>query len=166
MDRLELVRQVVDGILRQQPDLEERRCGFVHLYGVSAACVLLAMRRGLDPELCAVAGMLHDVWSYETGDPTDHARLGAGEAERILSELGGFTRDEVAAVREAIARHGAKDRVDGEMAELLKDADVLQHYLYNPALAAKWRAHPAARSWVARLNRVLGECSISVRIEE
>ena len=51
MDRLEKVRQVVDEILRQQPDLEERRCGFVHLYGVAQTCPLLALTRGLDPQI-------------------------------------------------------------------------------------------------------------------
>ena len=166
MDRLELVRQAVDDIVRQQPDLEERRCGFVHLYGVSAICILLAIERGLDPQLCAIAGMLHDIWSYKTGDPTDHARLSAGEAERILGELGCFIQDEIAVVCEAISRHSAKDKVDGEMAEMLKDADVFQHYLYNPALIEKQRAHPLVRSWATRLNRVLEGCSISIRIEE
>jgi uncharacterized protein len=161
MDRLELVRQTVDGILRQQPDLEERRCGFVHLYGVSATSVLLAMERGLDPQLCAIAGMLHDIWSYKTGDSTDHARLSAGEAERILAKLGCFTQDEITVVCEAISHHSAKDRVDGEMSELLKDADVFQHYLYNPALIEDRRDHPSAHWWVARLNRVMEACSIS-----
>jgi uncharacterized protein len=166
MDRLELVRQAVDDIVRQQPDPEERRCGFVHLYGVSATSVLLAMARGLDPQLCAIAGMLHDIWSYKTGDPTDHARLSAQEAKRILAELGCFTQDEIAIVCEAISRHSAKDKVDGEMAELLKDADVFQHCLYNPALIEKWHAHPPARSWAARLNSVLEACSISRNYSE
>ena len=56
MDRTEQVRQVVDEILRGQPDEEERRCGFIHLYGVAQACALLALKRGLDAELCTVAG--------------------------------------------------------------------------------------------------------------
>ncbi|MBN1976731.1 MAG: hypothetical protein JW918_04965 [Anaerolineae bacterium] len=43
MNRVESVRQVVDGILRRQPDVAERRCGFVHLYGVAQACALLAL---------------------------------------------------------------------------------------------------------------------------
>ena len=61
MDRVEAVRQMVDEALRQQPDVEERRCGFVHLYGVAQSCGLLALKRGLDPELCTLAGMLHDI---------------------------------------------------------------------------------------------------------
>ena len=98
MDRLEAVRRIVDEILRRQPDEEERRAGFVHLYGVAAVCVLLALKRGLDPHLCAAAGMLHDISSYKTGDPTDHARLSAREAERILKDLGCFAPKEIALV--------------------------------------------------------------------
>jgi uncharacterized protein len=153
MDRLEAVRQVVDAILRQQPDPEERRCGFVHLYGVSATCALLAVKRGQDVELCAVAGMLHDIWTYKTGDPANHAHLSAREAEQVLDGLGGFRPDEIAAVSGAIARHSDKANRDSQVAELLKDADILQHYLYNPALASKG---PAAE----RLERVLGELSL------
>jgi hypothetical protein len=48
MHRLKKIRQIVDEICRQQPEIVEGRCGFVHLYGVSAAAALLALRRGLD----------------------------------------------------------------------------------------------------------------------
>ena len=61
MDRTERVRQIVDEILRGQPDDLERRCGFVHLYGVAQACALLALKRGLDAETGTIAGMLHDL---------------------------------------------------------------------------------------------------------
>jgi len=135
-DRLEKVREIVDEIVRRQPDEMESRCGFVHLHGVSAMCVLLALKRGLDPHLCGVAGMLHDISSYKTGDPTDHARHSAIYAETILLETGLYSADEIAAVCDAIRHHSTKGEVHGEMAELLKDADVFQHYLYNPGSAA------------------------------
>jgi uncharacterized protein len=139
MDRLELVRDEVDQLLRQQENWQTHRNGFIHLYGVSAVCVLLAVKRGLDPELCAIAGMLHDIRTYGTGDYRehgDHARLGAPEAERILNALGCFSVEEIETVRRAIARHSSKDEFDTEFDELLKDADVLQHYIYNPGIAA------------------------------
>ncbi len=153
MDRLEAVRRVVDEILRQQPDQEERRCGFVHLYGVAATCALLAIRRGQDPQLCAVAGMLHDIWTYKANDAPDHGRLSALEAERILGALACFAPEETARICEAITHHSAKDAVHGEMAELLKDADLLQHYLCNPALEAN-------RPRSERLERVFRELSL------
>ena len=141
--RLERLRQTVDDLLRQQPDEEERRCGFVHLYGVAQTATLLALRRGLDVELAAVAGMLHDIATYETNDSTDHARRSAIEAERLLAAQGDFTPAEIAAVAHAIALHSDKSPGGGPLAELLKDADVLQHYLYNPALPS--HAHHQAR---------------------
>lgn len=132
VERLEKVRAIVDEILRHQPDADNSRCGFVHLYGVSTACIILALKRGLDPHLCATAGMLHDISSYRTGDPTDHARHSAVEAETILRETGLYAEDEIAALCDAIRHHSLKGQVNGEMAECLKDADVFQHYLYSP----------------------------------
>jgi uncharacterized protein len=134
MNRVEVVRQVVDEILRQQSDVEERRCGFVHLYGVAQSCALLALKRGLDAELGTVAGMLHDIWTYKTGEPRDHAVPGSVEAQKILSDLGCFTEQEITTVGAAVLHHSDKGRVHGDLDELLKDADMLQHYLYNTSL--------------------------------
>ena len=160
MDRLEKVHQIVDEIIRQQPNIEERRCGFVHLYGVASICALLALKRGLDPQICAVAGMLHDIASYKTGDPTNHAQRGALEAEKILQMVGGYTQKEIDKVCQAISKHSAKDEEDEELAELLKDADVIQHYLYNPALPKGPDIH-----WQKRCNQTLAELAIELRSE-
>jgi uncharacterized protein len=137
MDRLERVRQAVDSILRQQQDLEHRRAGFVHLYGVATISTLLALRRKPDPELIAIAAMLHDISSYKTGAPTNHAHLSALEAESILTAIGDFSQEEIREVSNIIRSHSAKDRTHSPMADLLKDADVLQQYLYKPAMAAE-----------------------------
>jgi uncharacterized protein len=153
MNRIELVRQVIDEVLRQRPDSEERRCGFVHLYGVAQACALLALKRGLDAELCTVAGMLHDIWTYKTGEPKDHAVPGSTEAQKIMSDLGCFTEQEISAVGTAVLHHSNKDQVHGDLDELLKDADVLQHHLYNTA----FEPHQYMR---ARLVQVLDEFGV------
>ena len=131
MDKLEAVREVVDGILRNQPDDKLSRNGFVHLYGVAVNASLLAAKRGLDPLLSTTAGMLHDISTYKTGDSTDHARLGSIEAKRILTELGSFTQEAISTICTAILHHRNKGEIDGAYDELLKDADVLQHYFYN-----------------------------------
>jgi uncharacterized protein len=150
MDRLELVRRVVDNLLLRQPDEEERRCGFVHLYGVSLICNLLAIKRRLDSQLCGAAGMLHDISSYMTGDSQDHAHRSSVEAERILKALGCFTAEDIRGICTAIACHGEKEKEHGPMEELLKDADVVQHYFYNPVLKEELRNHK-------RVIRVLRE---------
>jgi HD superfamily phosphodiesterase len=131
MDRLERVRQVVDEILIQQTDLSHRRAGFIHLYSVSTNCGLLALKRGLDIQLAQVAGMLHDVSTYQRGDGTDHDRLSAEMARELLGELGCFQEAEIDAICQAIRHHRAKLEVHAPFDELLKDADVLAHCLYN-----------------------------------
>lgn len=152
MQRLEKVRQIVDDICRQQTDAEESRSGFVHLYGVSDTATLLALRRGLDMELAATAGMLHDIWNYKVNDPTDHARLSAIEAWRILEDVGDFSPMEIEQVCHAIAVHSLKEQVDEPFDELLKDADRLQHYLYNPADMLQAPSDPRIRRALDELN--------------
>lgn len=153
MDRLERLRATIDEMLRQKSDLHDSRCGFVHLYGVSSICALLALKRGLDLELCTTAGMLHDIWAYKV-NPIDHARLGAVEAEKILRESGEFTDEEITTICTAIANHSDKGEVRDPMSELLKDADVLQYYLYNTSVEVQ-------ESRVARLGAIQEELGVN-----
>ncbi len=162
MNRLEQLRLIIDNIIRDNPDTEDSRCGFVHLYGVSATCTLLALKRGLDPELCSAAGMLHDIWNYQVGDCPEHGQLGAEEARKILKELASFTPQEIDAICTAISRHGDKQSVDGELDELVKDADVFQHYLYEPtSLPETTFPGATAKSMrIQRLERTLAELGL------
>jgi len=151
MNRLEQVREIVDGILHGLENPENKRCGFIHLYGVSLTAMFLADRRGIDPELPGVAGMLHDLASYETGDPADHAQRSGERAAGILRELGTFASAEIDTVQSAIAHHSDKAGVHGPIDELMKDADVLQHHYYNPGLPP----HPKDSERLARLKETL-----------
>jgi len=118
---------------------------------VSLTATFLAHLRGLDSELAGVAGMLHDVASFESGDPTDHGRRGAERAGDILRESGHFTEAEITIIQSAIAHHSDKASVHGPFEELLKDADVLQRYLYNPQLEAHPRHGERRRQLVTEL---------------
>ena len=152
MDRLERVRQVVDEIVRRQADLPYRRAAYIHLYGVSTLCALLALKRGLDVQLAQVAGMLHDLSTYQRADSTDHDRLSALEARRLLDELGLFTPHETETICQAILHHRAKGEVHAPLDELLKDADVLQHYLYNTGLEQQANEEPRIAAIRAELG--------------
>jgi HD superfamily phosphodiesterase len=152
MNRPERVRQAVDQMLQQQPDAVERRCGYVHLYGVSATCGLLALKRGLDVELALTAGMLHDYSTYQRADPTDHDRHSAAAARRLLGELGCYAPEEIEAICTAILHHRAKGEIHAPLDELLKDADVLQHYLYNPAFKQQASEEPRIAAALAELG--------------
>jgi uncharacterized protein len=154
--RLDEVRAVVDSILLRQPERDRVRCGLIHLYGVSTLCTALAQRRGLDAETCAVAGMLHDISSYETGDTTAHAERSAARAEELLRGIQDFTPAEREAICRAIAVHSAKAQIDGTVAELLKDADVLQWYFVSPGTPEIHERTPRLQSVLRELGHPMG----------
>ena len=137
MNRIEKVREVVDEILLNMSDLEERRCAYLHLYGVSQACALLALKRKENVELATIAGMLHDIYSYTKMDSQDHAHKGAETAREILDSLEVFTKDEKNLIYTAIYNHSDKSLMHSWLDEILKDADVMQHVLYNPLFVIK-----------------------------
>lgn len=133
--RIDLVRRYLDDMLKSCEDKETGRCGFVHLYGVGQACALLALRRGHGrayAELAEIAGMLHDYAKYRDNAEAGHAEKSSAAAGQILAKAGCFTQQEMDMICTAIRRHSEKDRVDGELDEILKDADTLQHWLRNP----------------------------------
>lgn len=43
MNRIEKVRELVDEIIMKIPDNEEKRCAYLHLYGVSQAWIRQTM---------------------------------------------------------------------------------------------------------------------------
>lgn len=42
-------------------ETQERRCGYLHLYGVSQACAMIALKKNQDVELSIMVGILHDL---------------------------------------------------------------------------------------------------------
>lgn len=139
-------------------DLLHRRCGYLHLYGVSALSVMLATKRGLDVELASVIAMLHDIYSYRTRLRKFHAHNSEEDARVILRNSGLFTDEEQRIIRSAIFKHSDKDVVDQPYDELLKDADVTQHYLYNPGA-------PFTIDKIQRLQKVFDELALPYTVD-
>lgn len=132
MNRIEKVREYVDAVLLDMRDTTERRCAYLHLYGVSQACALIALKRNENAELAAIAGMLHDIYSYAAMDTKEHAHKGAVMAREILDGMKSFAADEIDLICGAIYNHSSKGTIHSSFDEVLKDADVMQHCLYNP----------------------------------
>lgn len=132
MNRIEKVREYVDAILLDMSDTVERRCGYSHLYGVSQACTMIALKRRENTELATIAGMLHDIYFYSTMDTKDHAHKGSVMARGFLNSLHSFDDEEIDMICNAIYNHSSKDVKHSSFDEVLIDADVLQHCLYNP----------------------------------
>lgn len=140
VDRIEKVREYVDDVLLHMTDSVERRCAYLHIYGVAQACAMIAKKRKANVELAIVAGMLHDIFSYKTMNHQDHAHKGAVMVKDILDELDIFDDIETDMICDAIYNHSDKAVTHTSFTEVLIDADVLQHYLYNPFFAVSGSA--------------------------
>ena len=121
MGRLKELRKYVDGELNRMDDADKRNSAIAHLYGVSLAATMIARKRGLDPEIASMAAMLHDLHAYE----------GAELASEILDELKLTDEAETELICSAIYHHSDKLVMDTPMDEVLKDADVIHHCMYD-----------------------------------
>ena len=133
-NRVEILRTYIDEILLNMTDTENRRCAYLHLYGVSQACALIALRRNENVELATMAGMLHDLHTYKQGNHDNHAEKGAILAREILNELNLTNPIETDMICSAIHNHSSKGSTHSAFDEVLIDADVMQHILYNFSL--------------------------------
>jgi len=154
MSRLKDLRKYINKELMKMPDEDDRISAVNHLYGVSLAATMLAKKRGLNPELAAMAAMLHDMHAYKTGSYDDHAHKGADLAREILTELELSNPEETDLICSAIYHHDDKYAVDGPMDELLKDADVIHHTLNDTAKPIKEKEQ-------ARYDRIMEEFGIN-----
>ncbi|MCR5226498.1 MAG: HD domain-containing protein [Eubacterium sp.] len=139
MSRLKELRKYVNEELYKMDDIDERTAAITHLNGVALAATMLAKKRGFDPEVAAMAGVLHDLHAYKTGSYDEHEHKGSELAREILEKLGLTTPEETDLICSAIYHHGDKLVVDAPFDELLKDADVISHTLNDPTKAIKDR---------------------------
>ncbi len=153
MGRLKELRKYINSELEKMENTDDIISATNHLYGVSLAATILAKKRGLDPEIAAMAGMLHDMHAYKTGSYDDHAHKGADLAREILSELNLTSDEETDAICSAIYHHDDKYAIDAPMDELLKDADVIHHTLNDTSKAVKEKEQ-------ARYDRICEELGL------
>lgn len=135
MNRIEAVRDKINILIEKNSDPQIKRIAYVHLYGVAQACALIAAKRGLNSELAVIAGMMHDIYAYTSGDRINHAERGAAICRSIMTDMRIFSYDEIKMVFSAVYHHSDKSAVHTPFDELLKDADVMQHCYYDPLYA-------------------------------
>lgn len=131
MDRLHAVENISYTILQEMADEFEKAEAYVHLSSVARFSFMLAQKRGENAELAYIAGSLHDLYAF-THDRKEHALHGSRLAFGILKSLNIFKDDEIDAIVTSIRHHSDKKRVHDPLSEILKDADVLDHYLSSP----------------------------------
>lgn len=164
MKRLNLILSLLLEDMKTMPE-EGRdfpvRWNIMHMYSSAQLAKLLALRRGLDPELAGIAAALHDIYTIVTGKAKDHAQLSASYVYEFIERVnnGPWTNvpkislEEAAILVSAITQHSQKEVDSGDpFVELLKDVDSLDRYLYQ--------VKDSRESYLERCRRVLDELGI------
>ena len=135
MDRVNII--IADpeyrSYLQKNSDAEKNRefCShpFEHLLSVARLTWILLLEEGtpyISREMAYATGLLHDIGRWrEYKDGADHAEYSA-ELARPLLDKAGFSKDESALIRKAIAQHRSKSATAGHISPLssaLKKAD-------------------------------------------
>ncbi|MEY8295330.1 MAG: HD domain-containing protein [Emergencia timonensis] len=120
----------------------------IHMASSARCAWLLAMQRGIEPELAACAAAVHDYGRILTGKQKNHAEAGYEPVKRFLKEVGTFHEEEIEIIAHAVKNHSLKTEIGSPIEEIVKDADVIDCYQYGypfdrpekEARYNKWRA--------------------------
>jgi len=116
------------------------RWSLMHMYSSSQLAKLLAIHRGIDPELAGMAAALHDIGVVMTKKHRGHAEAAPpyvydflGRYNRELgTKLTKVTEEEMEAVVRAVVQHSEKElNSNDSFVELLRDVDSLDAYLHG-----------------------------------
>lgn len=102
----------------------------VHLGSCAGIGQLLALKRGVDPELAAIACVVHDYGRIVTGKQLNHAENGYLPLREFLTECSCFNEQEIELLAQAGKCHSDKHEVGTPLQEIVKDSDVVDccHY--------------------------------------
>ncbi|VBB09081.1 Hypothetical protein LUCI_4367 [Lucifera butyrica] len=132
---------------RDQPLDWER----VHMISCAKIGEMLALKRGADTEMAAIACSVHDYGRILTGKQKNHAVAGYEPLLLFLTQCGCFAPDEVELIARAAKKHSNKSEVGTPVEEIVKDADVLDCYQYGLPIEREEQR--------LRLTKVLAEIS-------
>lgn len=119
---------------QEKVDMERRHpldWEIMHMAGSASIGHLLALKRGVNPELAAAACSIHDYGRIITGTQEDHAYIAYEPVKKLLNETNIFSEEEIEKLAQAARKHSDKDREDSPLEEIVKDADILDCYQYN-----------------------------------
>jgi uncharacterized protein len=123
----------------------------VHATSCAQVGRLLAMERGVEMELAALACSLHDIGRWYTGLQADHARHGEVPIRRFL-EKSSLPSEMKESVVQAVIHHSEKENVGAPLEEIVKDADILDSYLHGDEITKPFH--------VSRLEKLLANLKL------
>lgn len=133
MKRYERVKDHVYGQFNTIYNELLRTNAMVHTTTVDNCITLLAISRGINIEIAKICALLHDYSQYaENCGHADHARMSSIHAHNFLTASELFKISEIDEICYAISQHSKKSQYDSPLCEVLKDADVLAHFLEDP----------------------------------
>lgn len=132
MNRYDEIEDIVYHELEKNCFGQKKKHGYRHLFGVSTLCLNLSYQFHLNPELCAIMGILHDFSVYKNNNRLNHAFMSSQLAKQILEQSLLFDQTEIDIIVQAIYNHSSKGKIDDEYSELLKLCDVVESYLHEP----------------------------------
>jgi uncharacterized protein len=103
----------------------------VHMASTARIAWILALQRGENPEISAVAAAVHDYGRIITGRQINHAEAGYLPVQSFLKSTGLFNSEEIRIVAEAAKNHSSKTVIGTPVEEIVKDADVIDCYQYG-----------------------------------
>lgn len=132
--RLNFVQSLVhDNILPFEDSNLKKHQVWSQLSGVSSFASMLAIRRGQDPELAAIAGLLHNYYFVKTRVKSFPGHNSADAIRPILRSSELFSDEEMSIILRSIFYQDDRQRNHGPYEEILKDAILLQMYFHNTA---------------------------------
>lgn len=106
----------------------------IHLASSARIAKDMAVQRGANPELAAIATALHDMGRIVTGKQKDHAHQGSEPARELLEQLNLFSEEEIQLLTTAVYNHSDKDYIGTDIEEIVKDADVVDCFEFGMEL--------------------------------
>lgn len=163
----EYERYIVDTLLESkllESDVESSICWELkHQASTIQFARILALKRDLPIDICAVGLLLHDIASIMYGKYKDHAQRGAVLAKEILSDLGGFSDEEEKQIVKIIQNHSDKHIwTDDPFKEIGKDVDVLDCFLYKGAFDYYLgnKSFPVFSGYLERAKKIWAELGL------
>lgn len=129
--RFKNIRLLVNEMLSNSDSSIHKQEASASLYGVSSFASMLAMKRGLDTEIAAIIGLLHNYYFCKTGVSYFPGINSAETVRPILRDLNIFSKDEQLVILRAIFYQNQRRQVHGPYDEIIKDAIIIHKFFQN-----------------------------------
>lgn len=116
--------------LKKTPREHPLEWEYLHASSTAQIGRMLAIKRGIDTDIAAIACYLHDIGRIMTGKQEGHAAAGEIPTKEILSRFA-ITGEIANDITASVVHHSLKEEKGSPLEELVKDADVIDCALYG-----------------------------------